>query len=199
MIKFLSNRIYCDMTVFVCMISLPQKDSVLTCASSAIYSPPTTVTRECSSFLQEQRSCLGLAGGDILIPSANNIDDLHTRANLFLSSLPILNPSPACQAVVEQFICYFIFGLCDSGELYQPSSTQCTTVTSDICGPEFMMAMALAASLPELIPQCDTLPDTQTGDCSGSYKINHTAVYIVNPCPIAIYNHYSYQTLYCVY
>ena len=154
MIKFLSDvyRIYCD-TVFVCMISLPQEDSALTCASSAIYSPPTTVMRECSSFLQEQKSCLGLAGGDILIPSANNIDDLHTRANLFLSSVPILSPSPACLAVVEQFICYFIFGLCDAG-----------------FSPEFMMAMALAASLPELIPQCDSLPDTQRGDCSGSYK-----------------------------
>ena len=105
-----------------------------------------------------------------MIPSGNDVDELHTRANLFLSSLPILMPSTACLAVVEQFICYFIFGLCDDGEFYQPSSTDCTMVTTETCRQEFSRAMDLTASLPELmmlIPQCDTLPETLSGDCMG--------------------------------
>ena len=97
------------------------------------------------------------------------------QAQLFITGLPsFLTLSPGCDAVIEQFLCFYIFGLCDgSGELYLPSSGECRMVTEETCGPELEQAMVFIAGFPGIqLPQCDTLPvisASESSDCLGNY------------------------------
>ena len=87
------------------------------------------------------------------------------QAQLFITGLPaFLTLSPRCDAVIEQFLCFYIFGLCDSsGKLYLPSSGECRMVTEETCGPELEQAMMFIAGIPDIqLPQCDTLPVSST-------------------------------------
>ena len=124
------------------------------CSSPAVYSGV------CQEFLQRQQTCLGVPSNGVLVPQGRGDEVL---AQLFITALPqFLTLSLGCAAVIEQFLCYYIFGLCDSstGELYLPSSGECRMVTEETCGPELEQAMMFIAGIPDIqLPQCDTLPD----------------------------------------
>ena len=109
-----------------------------------------------------------MPGGGVLVPQGRG-DEL--QAQLFITALPgFLTLSPKCDAVIEQFLCFYIFGLCDgNGALHLPSSGECRMLTEDTCGPELEQAMAFVAGIPDIqLPQCDTLPaisDSQSSEC----------------------------------
>ena len=99
-----------------------------------------------------------MSGNEVVVPQGRGNEE---QAQLFINGLPnFLRLSPDCDAVIEQFLCFYIFGLCDSsGELYLPSSRECRMVTEETCGPELDEAMMLIAGIPDIqLPQCDTLP-----------------------------------------
>ena len=102
------------------------------------------------------------------------------QARLFITGLPaFLTLSPGCDAVIEQFLCFYIFGLCDgSGELYLPSPGECRMVTEETCGPELEQAMVFVAGIPDIqLPQCDTLPATSLVCTTG--MVASPAVYCI--------------------
>ena len=99
-----------------------------------------------------------MSGSEVSVPQGRGNEE---QAQLFINGLPnFLTVSPDCDAAIDQFLCFYIFGLCDSsGELYLPSSGKCRMVTEEICGPELEQAMMLIAGIPDIqLPQCDTLP-----------------------------------------
>ena len=82
---------------------------------------------------------------------------MEQQAQQLLTGLQLLTPTPECRAVVEPFLCLYIFGLCDSsGELYLPSSGECETLTTETCVREWMMAVSLLGG--DQLPQCNSLP-----------------------------------------
>ena len=125
-------------------------------------SSPEVYSGICQGYLQQQQMCLGMTGNGVSIPRGRG-DEM--QAQLFITNLPaFLTLSPGCDAVIEQFLCFYIFGLCDgSGELYLPSSGECRMVTEETCGPELEQAMVFIAGIPGIqLPQCDTLPVSST-------------------------------------
>ena len=122
----------------------------------------------CQEFLQRQQTCLGVPSSGVSVPQGRGDE---AQALLFITALPqFLTLSPGCDAVIEQFLCFYIFGLCDSstGELYLPSSEECRMVTEETCGPELEQAMMFIAGIPDIqLPQCDTLPDFSDSQSSG--------------------------------
>ena len=122
----------------------------------------------CQEFLQRQQTCLGVLSSGVSVPQGRGDE---AQALLFITALPqFLTLSPGCDAVIEQFLCFYIFGLCDStGEVQLPSSGECRMVTEETCGPELEQAMMFIAGIPDIqLPQCDTLPDfsdSQSSEC----------------------------------
>ena len=100
---------------------------------------------------------------EIYIPASSSEREL--QAQQILTGLQLLGPTPECRDVVEPFLCFYTFGLCDSGgELYLPSSGECETLTTETCAREWRMAEAILGS--DQLPQCDTLSERSLG-CPG--------------------------------
>ena len=164
------------------LLIIPQDPvTVETIAASGDCSSPEVYSGICQGFLQQQQqTCLGVTGNGVSVPQGRG-DEM--QAQLFVTGLPaFLTLSPGCDAVIEQFLCFYIFGLCDSsGELYLPSSGECRMVTEETCGPELEQAMMLIAGLPGIqLPQCNSLPDVDSR-CLGNVD------YASGPCMSSIF------------
>ena len=126
----------------------------------------------CREYLQAQQACLtGVGDDDIFIPMREPQQELETQAMQFLAGLQLLTPNENCSEAIVPFICFSIFGLCDSStrELYLPPLKDCN-VLMNTCGPEFQRAMTLIANYPTLhVPRCDSFPNI-TVICTGMYN-----------------------------
>ena len=146
-------------------------------ANESVCTPVVYTGTVCKESLQVQQACLdltGVGGDDVFVPMRELQQELETQAIRFLSGLQLLTPSEKCSEVIVPFICFSIFGICDSNsrDLYLPSSEDCEILTNDVCGPEFQRAMPLFAMFPTLqVPPCDTFPDV-TLECTGMSVIN---------------------------
>ena len=149
----------------------------------------------CREFLQAQQVCLtGVGDNDVFIPMREPQQELETQAMQFLAGLQLLTPSEICSEAIVPFICFSIFGLCDSStrELYLPSLKDCN-VLMNTCAPEFQRAMPLIANFPTLqVPSCDLFPNitlTCTGICLLMYSAcmhAYTILYMHMTCIILI-------------
>lgn len=80
----------------------------------------------CRGALLARRFCLtGETGDEILIPQGEDQQHLEEKASFLISGLNLLPgdlPSPECSEMADTFLCFAIFGLCDSssGEVLMP-------------------------------------------------------------------------------
>ena len=84
---------------------------------------------------------------------------MEMQANQLLTAgLPLVQPSAECEAVLQPFLCLFMFGLCDSnsGQVHHPSFNECVAVTTGTCANEWQTALTLLG--PERLPNCRMLP-----------------------------------------
>ena len=119
----------------------------------------------CKDVLQSQQDCLPdrLGSSDIYISprSGENQEDLEMQATFLFNGLssPLISASPECDKAARPLLCLYLFRLCDSnGTLYQPSSMDCVTVSTDVCEREWAVATNLMGQ--QGLPQCELLPVT---------------------------------------
>ena len=96
-------------SVDTCSEQLARTDAV-SCSSGVVYTQSA-----CHEDLLSLQGCLPdrLGSRDVYI-SATDQEAVETQANNLLNNLDLLNPSPECRAVVQPFLCLYLFGLCDS-------------------------------------------------------------------------------------
>ena len=142
----------------------------------------------CREYLQAQQVCLTGVGDDyIFIPMREPQQELETQAMQFLADLQLLTPSENCSEAIVPFICFSIFGLCDSStrELCLPSLNDCN-VLMNTCGPEFQRATTLIANFSILqVPPCDSFPNS-TLICAGMYT-QHDCMRVLFCCMAQLY------------
>lgn len=115
----------------------------------------------CRSALQSLQNCIpNLCNStEIYISPDRMQNEVEAELASLLGGLQLLSPSPTCLAAVVPFLCFYYFGLCDSGELYQPSFEDCATIASETCRVEFQAAINLGLGRDRL-PQCELLSDS---------------------------------------
>ena len=126
-------------------------------------SPDVYMRDVCGDALQSQQDCLPdrLGSDDIFISlrSGGNQEDLEMQARFLLNGLSFIGVSPECEKAALPFLCLYLFRLCDSnGTLYQPSSMDCVTISTNVCKREWTEATNLLGQ--EALPQCESLPVT---------------------------------------
>ena len=133
----------------------------------------------CTSALTAQQKCVPDRCGstEIYVRMSANQEDVESKVSLLLNSLQRLNPSPECGEEVGPFLCFYYFGLCgSSGELYLPSAGECETLKTQTCAREFEIAVSILGNAS--LPQCSTLPPSET-DCNGeSYNTSCRIMYL---------------------
>lgn len=89
-------------------------------------------------------------------------EEIESEFTTFQGMFSLVSPSQACLMQAVPFFCLMNFGLCGNDSTpYLPTSGQCEALAV-ACAAEFQV---ISAMLPELIPDCDALPDTGI-DCS---------------------------------
>jgi len=144
-------------TLDTCSKQLARTDAV-SCSSGVVYTQST-----CREDLLSLQGCLPdrMDSRNVYI-SATNQEAVETQANNLLSYLDLLDPSPGCRALVQPFLCLYLFGLCDShGTAYQPTFEQCILISTDVCATEWLRAnrFLTAFGMPSL-PECTSFPST---------------------------------------
>ena len=123
----------------------------------------------CMSALTARQKCIPdrCGNSEVYVRMSASQGSLELQVSSLLDRLQLLRPSPECREVVEPFLCFYYFGLCDSsGGLYLPSSGECETITTETCAREFQIAVSVLGSAN--LPQCGTLSPTER-DCNGEY------------------------------
>ena len=103
--------------------------------SSMIISADSLCYRHLDHILEE--ICPQDAGETISM-----INDEEETIQQLQQGLNLLRASETCAEKVIPFMCQFMFGLCtDSGYLLQPTSSQCTTLQTEVCQEEWQAAV----------------------------------------------------------
>lgn len=125
----------------------------------------------CRQALLSRQSCIdsnnaSSAGnslfGQVYIPAGSDQDALEQTASELLVGLESLPPDSQCQlTLLLPFLCSIMFGLCDSGgQLYTPSSGECTAVTEFVTQQGLLLPLLSVATAADVqLPQCEMLPD----------------------------------------
>ena len=109
----------------------------------------------------------GPADNDIILISSTNQIEAEATATTLLQSLPLLSPSPECEAAIKPFFCLYLFGSCDANnQSHRASQTDCQMLRDEVCAREWALAERFLAQ--GVLPDCDSL-DNQEGDtnCQG--------------------------------
>ena len=134
----------------------------------------------CREELLARQSCLTGGGEEVHIPQDINQEETELQANQLLTvGLSFLQTSAECEAEVRPFLCLYLFGLCDSGsgQVYQPSFSECVTLMTKTCATEWQAAVGTQLGR-SLLPSCESLPDDQAGPeicdhMNGTVSVNH--------------------------
>ena len=123
--------------------------------------------KTCKNVLQIQQACLTGRGDsqEVYIPQDINQEKMELQAHQLLTvGLSFLQTSAECEAAVQPFLCLYLFGLCDSGsgQVYQPSFTECVTLMTMTCAREWQVAINTQLGQ-TLLPSCESLPDDRAG------------------------------------
>ena len=84
------------------------------------------------------------------------------QAKQLLDGLNAFDPSPECEAVIQPFLCLYLFGLCSSsGVAYQPSFEECVHISTNACTSEWthLNNFLMMLELPSL-PDCTSFSNT---------------------------------------
>ena len=117
----------------------------------------------CLSELTRWQQCFSPLSDAVYIPP--NME-AETIAELLLLSLPLLSPSPECEAAIRPFLCLYQFGSCDSdNNLHQVTQASCIRLRDDVCAQEFVVAEGILGQ--GVLPDCDDLLQ-QEEKCQGT-------------------------------
>ena len=123
--------------------------------------------RGCRMHLQQLQECLPVIDGSNEVYISPGNEEAELQAMQLISGLDLLNPSSECREAVIPFLCLYLFWLCDaSGTMYQPSSDDCTTISTDTCAREWQAAVGVLGV--GVLPQCESLPGTSIS-CNGRW------------------------------
>ena len=119
----------------------------------------------CLNELMRWQQCFSPLSDAVYLPSDTNQEEAEATANFLLLSLPLLSPSPECEAAIRPFVCLYLFGSCDSNsQRHQVTQTNCERLRDDICAQEWMQAEHLLGQ--GVLPNCDDLL-RQEEECQG--------------------------------
>lgn len=128
------------------------------CSPNVIYSQIA-----CQGSLLALQGCLpGRQQGSDVHVSTTNQEEMEMQANQLLDGLNAFNPSPECEAVIQPFLCLYLFGLCSSsGVAYQPSFEECVYISTNACTSEWthLNNFLMMLELPSL-PDCTSFSNT---------------------------------------
>ena len=92
--------------------------------------------------------------------------EAEATAERLLLGLPLLSPSPECEAAIRPFLCLYLFGSCDSdNNLHQVTQISCIRLRDDVCAREFILAEGIVGQ--GVLPNCDDLLQ-QEEECQGN-------------------------------
>ena len=146
----------CNQTTSLCSERVAVTDGF--CSPNVIYSQVA-----CQGSLLALQGCLpGRQHSSDVHVSTTNQEEMEMQANQLLDGLSVLNPSPECRAVIQPFLCLYLFGLCSSnGVAYQPSFEECVYISRDACTSEWIKLnnFLMMVEMPTL-PDCTSFPNT---------------------------------------
>ena len=117
----------------------------------------------CLSELTRWQQCFSPLSDAVYAPP--NMEAEATAERLLLG-LPLLSPSPECEAAIRPFLCLYLFGSCDSdNNLHQVTQTSCIRLRDDVCAREFILAEGIVGQ--GVLPNCDDLLQ-QEEECQGN-------------------------------
>jgi len=153
-----------------------------TAATFANCSPVAYRGETCKKGLQIQQTCLTGRGDskEVHIPQDINQEEMELQAHQLLTvELSFLQASAECEAAVRSFLCLYLFSLCDSGsgQVYQPSFTECVTLMTKTCAREWQIAINTQLGQ-TLLSSCESLPDDRAGPeiCDGTVQCHKISV-----------------------
>ena len=125
----------------------------------------------------ELQTCYASHKSMARIPSDTNQEEAEATAKRLLQGLPLLSPSPECEAAIRPFICLYLFGSCDSERSQARRVTQkdCEMMRDDVCAREWALSEQYLGQ--GVLPDCSTLPNQQLEDecqLQGTQKFNLT-------------------------
>ena len=123
----------------------------------------------CLSELTRWQQCFSPQSDRVYLPSDTNQEETEAMANFLLLGLPLLSPSPECEAAIRPFLCLYLFGSCDSdSQPHQVTQADCERLRDDVCTQEFVLAEGILGE--GVLPNCDDLLQ-QEGKCHGIYSL----------------------------
>ena len=108
----------------------------------------------------------------------------ESTANLLVTGLELIKPSPECQRVALPFFCLYLFGLCDnsSGVSIYPTTEQCEEIRDVICPTEWATALSFDFNLPDCkifpmeSPSCPVLNGSGSGSPSNGMTMSEESL-----------------------
>ena len=92
----------------------------------------------------------------VRVPSDTNQEEAEATAERLLLGLPLLSPSPECEAAIKPFMCLYLFGSCDSdNQPHQVTQADCVRMRDDVCAREWALAIRYLGQ--GVLPECGTL------------------------------------------
>ena len=117
----------------------------------------------CLSELTRWQQCFSPLSDAVYVPP--NMEAAETTAEFLLLNLPLLSPSPECEAAIRPFLCLYLFGSCDlNNNLHQATQSSCIRLRDDVCAQEFILAEGIVGQ--GVLPNCDSLLQ-QEEECQG--------------------------------
>ena len=111
----------------------------------------------CLDELSKLQSCYtSQVDVPVHIPLDTDHEEAEATAKRLLKGLPLLSPSPECEAAIRPFLCLYLFGSCDSdNQPHQVTRTDCERMRDDVCAREWALAERFLGQ--GVLPECGTL------------------------------------------
>ena len=133
----------------------------------------------CSDELTMLQSCHATQTDvPVRIPSDTNQEEAEATAKRLLQGLPLLSPSPECEAAIRPFLCLYLFGSCDSAsnQAHQATQAECERMRDDVCVREWTLAEQFLGQ--GVLPECSTLYNDEDvppkDECLGKVQVLDT-------------------------
>ena len=120
----------------------------------------------CLDELTKLQSCYASQVNEpVHIPFHTNQGEAEATVQRLLLGLPLLSPSPECEAAIRPFLCLYLFGSCDSNnQTHQATKANCISLRDVVCAQEFVQAERIVGQ--DMLPNCDDLIQ-QEEECQG--------------------------------
>ena len=103
----------------------------------------------------------------VRIPFHTNQGEAEATAQRLLLGLPLLSPSPECEAAIRPFLCLYLFGSCDSeNQPHRVTQADCRRMRDDVCAREWALAETFLGQ--GVLPECGNLDsEVELYECQG--------------------------------